>query len=326
MDHAIALPGWRSGRAAPRAKPDVGVVPGYRWRRSDRPELRKALSYVQGRVAEARSLLDIDVPAAQAPLRTSEACERVRELIDRGAAAHSIDSAWELANQLKREVLLIGDTSYVWAQLDYELERDKKPSRWHRWSDHFPRTKLQKLIAARRKGVVDPVLHADAVRSLWKLYELRAEAGLERRVRAEQKCYYLTGLMPLLLLLLVMLALALTRVGGHDVWRQVVVAASAGALGATLSGIFRVRDRLVELDDLRSFWPAMRIQPLIGATAGLITLLVLETGAVNLGAVDSRTWAPRALFSFAAGFSEPFFLGLVHRVAVVPDKGAIQKA
>ena len=33
-------------------------------------------------------------------------------------------------------------------------------------------------------------------------------------------------------------------------------------------------------------------------------------------------WATRALFTFLAGFSEPFFLGLVQRVAVVPDKDA----
>ncbi len=78
--------------------------------------------------------------------------------------------------------------------------------------------------------------------------------------------------------------------------------------------------RLIELDDLRSFWPAMRVQPLIGATAGLVTLFVLETGAVELGARQTASWAALALFTFVAGFSEPFFLGLVQRVAVIPDK------
>lgn len=275
------------------------------------------------RIAEANSLLELT--PADAPLRTEAACKRVRELVDRAAETHSIDAAWELANRLKRELLLIGDASYVWAQLEYEVERDKKPGRWHRWSDHFAPYKLQKLIVARSRGKIDPSLHADAVRSLWKLYEVRAEAGLERRVRAEQKRYYLENLWWILLLLLAILPLALASVGPHGVWSQLAVAASAGALGATLSGIFRVRDRLVELDDLRSFWPAMRIQPLIGATAGLITLLVLESGAVSFGSVQTHTWAPHALFTFAAGFSEPFFLGLVHRVAVIPDKGAVQE-
>ena len=74
-----------------------------------------------------------------------------------------------------------------------------------------------------------------------------------------------------------------------------------------------------ELDDLRSFWPAMRVQPLVGATAGLIVLLVIETGTLDVGG-ESGSWAGRALVAFVAGFSEPFFLGLVQRVAVIPDK------
>jgi hypothetical protein len=81
----------------------------------------------------------------------------------------------------------------------------------------------------------------------------------------------------------------------------------------------KIRDGLRELDDLRSFWPAMRVQPLVGATAGLIVLLVIETGTLDVGG-ESGSWAGRALVAFAAGFSEPFFLGLVQRVAVIPDK------
>jgi hypothetical protein len=33
----------------------------------------------------------------------------------------------------------------------------------------------------------------------------------------------------------------------------------------------------------------MRVQPLIGATAGLVTLFVLETGAVELGAKQTAS-------------------------------------
>jgi hypothetical protein len=34
-------------------------------------------------------------------------------------------------NQLKRELLFLGDVSYVWTQLEYEAQRDKKPNKWH---------------------------------------------------------------------------------------------------------------------------------------------------------------------------------------------------
>jgi hypothetical protein len=319
-DAAIEVTSWSGGRRSGVARPRDPLVPGFWERRRQSPELAKALAFVRRYVAEARNLLDLDDEFA--PLRTPELRARVEDLLNRSVARLSIDSAWELANELKRELLFLGDVSYVWAQLEYEAERDSKPHKWHRWSEHFATKKLTALITARDRANVDRTVHVDAVRSLRKLYELRAEEGLERRARAEQKSRYLTALIPILLVPLVTLSASVHEVGRSGVWKDIAVAASAGALGAILSGIFRVRDRLVELDDLRSFWPAMRIQPLIGATAGLVTLLVLETGTVDLrtGAGATASWATIALFTFAAGFSEPLFLGLVERVAVIPDK------
>ena len=287
-------------------------------RRRQNPEFAKAVAYVQKYVTQARDLLDLDDEPA--PLRTANVRTRLEDLIRKDVTMLSIDAAWDLANELKRELLLVGDASYVWAQLEYEAARDKKPNKWHRWRDYFAPQKLRALIAARTGGVVTEAAHLDAVRSLMKLYELRAEAGLERRVRAAQKYRYLTALIPMLLVGLILLSAGIYENGRVGIWKAMWVAASAGALGATLSGTFRVRDRLIELDDLRSFWPAMRVQPLIGATAGLVTLFVLETGAVELGAQQTASWAALALFTFVAGFSEPFFLGLVQRVAVIPDK------
>jgi hypothetical protein len=84
--------------------------------------------------------------------------------------------------------------------------RDKKPNKWHRWSDYFAPKKLRTLIAARMDGIVTESAHLEAVRSLMKLYELRAESGLERRVRAAQKYRYLTALIPMLLVGLMLLS------------------------------------------------------------------------------------------------------------------------
>ncbi len=319
---AVAVRSWSTGRRD--AVEQLHHVRSYfERRRRQNPEFAKAVAYVQKYLAQARDLLDLDPELT--PLRTAHARERLEELIRRDVTKLSIDAAWELANELKRELLLVGDSSYVWAQLEYEAARDRKPNKWHRWSDYFARQKLRTLIAARTEGSVAAAAHLDAVRSLMKLYELRAEAGLERRVRAAQKYRYLTALIPMLLVGLMLLSAGIYENGREGIWKAMWVAASAGALGATLSGTFRVRDRLVELDDLRSFWPAMRVQPLIGATAGLVTLFVLETGAVELGAKQTASWAALALFTFVAGFSEPFFLGLVQRVAVIPDKQASTK-
>jgi hypothetical protein len=320
---AVAVRSWIPRRGSDEARPRDPLAPGYWERGRQNPELAKALAYVQQYVAEAQNLLDLDDD--HAPLRSDKLRGRISELLSRDMDKLSIDSAWELANELKRELLVLGDVPYVWAQLEYEAKRDRNPNKWHSWSDHYPATKLRALIAARNKATRDRSVHLDAVRCLRKLYEVRAEAGLERRIRAAQKRQYLTALIPILLVPLVTLSASIHEVGRTGVWKDIALAASAGALGATLSGIFRVRDRLVELDDLRSFWPAMRIQPLIGATAGVVTLFVLETGAVDLQASDTTPWAALALFTFAAGFSEPFFLGLVQRVAVIPDKQTSQK-
>jgi hypothetical protein len=316
---AVAVRSWSAGRRGLVARPRIGRANLERRRRQN-PEFAKAVAYVRKYVAQAQDLLDLD--SELRPLQTANGRARLEELIRRDVKKLSIDAAWELANELKRELLLVGDASYVWAQLEYEAARDKKPNKWHRWSEYFAPQKLRALIAARTDGVVSEAAHVDAVRSLMKLYELRAESGLERRVRAAQKYRYLTALIPMLLIGLTLVSAGVYESGREGIWKAIWVAASAGALGATLSGTFRVRDRLIELDDLRSFWPAMRVQPLIGATAGLVTLFVLETGAVELGAKQTASWAALALFTFVAGFSEPFFLGLVQRVAVIPDKQA----
>jgi hypothetical protein len=319
MATTVAVNGWM-----PRRRKGVATVFGAPGRafsdyRRRNPELTKALGHVQTYMAEGRNLLDLD--DQEAPLRTVGVRQRSDDLLTRDLNSLSIDSAWDLANELKQELLFLGDVSYVWTQLEYEAQRDKKPNMWHRWSDHLEPSKLEAFLAARSNGPVDRPVQLDAVRSLKKLYELRADAGMERRTRAEQKRRYLTLLIPILFTLLLALSAAIFEVGGGGMWKLIVLAASAAALGATLSGTLRVRDRLVELDDLRSFWPAMRIQPLIGATAGLFTLLVLESHAVKLAdAAEPTPWAAWALFTFVAGFSEPFFLGLVRRVAVVPDK------
>jgi hypothetical protein len=54
----------------------------------------------------------------------------------------------------RRELLLAGDASYVWAQLEYEAARNKKTNKWHRWSDYFAPQKLRTLIAARAEGSI----------------------------------------------------------------------------------------------------------------------------------------------------------------------------
>lgn len=290
-----------------------------RWRRHTRdPELKKALGYLQAALGEVRRVL------AQPPdglsLRNADVIARLRDVLDQPVGSLRIDSAWELYSEVKSILPFIGNAEYVASQLDHEAERLNDPSRWHPWTLHFSSAELERLRANYERPEPDARLHAQAAGKLAFLYARRAEAGRDRRAKAAQKCRYLNVLGPTLLALQAGLVFAIDAVADEPaIWKQIVVAGTAGALGATLAGTMKIRDGLRELDDLRSFWPAMRVQPLVGATAGLIVLLVIETGTLDVGG-ESGSWAGRALVAFVAGFSEPFFLGLVQRVAVIPDK------
>ena len=300
------------------------LAPG-RWlpRRAD-PELRKVLGVIQSHLSETRRLLD--TPKSGATLRNPAALRELISLVEQDPQALEIDSAWELAGALKRLSLRLGDEAYIASRLEYEHGRAGKAGHWHGWNAHFDAADLQALLDAYRSRRPTPAEHALAVDRLTFLYLMREEAGRDRRARAALKAHILTKLWPGLLVALILLAVAVNYATRGSFLETILLTASAGALGGTLSGVRKARDQLVRLDELRGFWPAMRLQPLIGACAGLIVFLILDSQAIQLGSASSGTWSGRGLLAFAAGFSEPFFLGIVQRVAHVPDQGEDAKA
>ena len=296
-----------------------------RWtRKRSGPELRKALAVIQSEVTETRRLLD--QPADRVSLRTEAALSELRQLLDQDVSKLTIDAAWELAGGLKRLNLRLGDEHYVDALLGHEAARAQQGGRWHPWDEHFEREELSRLLEAYRTGRPSPAQHAQAVDRLTFLYLMRAESGRNRRARAALKCVYLTRLAVVLLALLVGAGVATELVSKDDLWHAVLLTACAGALGSTLSGVLKARDHLVQLDELRSFWPTMRVQPLVGASAGLVVLMLLESEMLTLGAAGAQGGSVQGLLAFVAGFSEPFFLHIVDRVAVLPDRERVPES
>jgi hypothetical protein len=78
------------------------------------------------------------------------------------------------------------------------------------------------------------------------------------------------------------------------------------------------------MNDLRGMRNWMFVQPWVGAAAALAILAVLASGIVKLPGAQSglQSWAGLAAYGFVAGFSEPFFLGVVARIAGVHDSEA----
>jgi hypothetical protein len=306
----------------PRPSLDDLLSQAHWFRKTSQPELRKALEEIQTYVAEARSLRSRP-QASSHPYERKAVEEQLEDLLRVDVQALKIDGAWELANHLKRTLLMLGDANYISALLEREAankarERDK-------WGDHLREAELTELCERCRTGRFDAKAHARAIDRLSLLYRERAETGRALRAIAAQKCRYLKMLMPLLTACLAGLALSLS-LGADTMWHAIVVVTAAGALGATLSGVRTVRDNLGELRDLRSFGGTMMIQPLVGATSGLLLFLLAQAGALPIDGMDTGSAGTLGLLAFIAGFSEPFVLGLVQRIAVISDKQPAPRA
>jgi hypothetical protein len=311
-------PGWD----APLAQ----LLVRAQWRSSSRahPERSKVLGLVQAELSESSRLLSSDDP------RDAAAEDELRALLLEHLRIRTVDDGWELVARLKRLNLRLGrrDRAYVQSLLEYERAHVDDPHHWHTWTMHFRKQELDGLLAAYRNGAgaVQDRQRDHAVTSLNLLYLKRAEAGRDRRAKAAMKDLYLKHLALVLTPFVLGLgAVALvSTTSSHSVWRAFAVSALAGALGSTLSGVLRLRDQLLRMDELRAFRPAMLVQPLVGASAGALVFLLLASHAFSVGSIDPAAWPSPGVLGFAAGFSEPFFLGLVDRVAGLPEQRSTQ--
>jgi hypothetical protein len=109
---------------------------------------------------------------------------------------------------------------------------------------------------------------------------------------------------------------AIIRVGssGPELWEQLLLVGTAGALGSSLAATFKLRDAVEELNTFRALAGVTLIKPVIGASLGLLSWLILTAGGITFEGFDNAEWQTQGIVSFASGFSEPFFLGTIGRV------------
>jgi hypothetical protein len=335
------LLGWIGGLLLPRRSvsgdgPDKDtsleqLLVREQWKSSKRahPERAKVLGLVQSELSEASRLLAMRS-------ERDEALEgELKAVLLANARIDTVDDGWELAGRLKRLNLRLGrcDRAYIQSLLENECAHTYDETHWHTWDEHFQTDELIELLEAYDADppcdpVCDPARDR-AVDRLNFLYLRRAEAGRDRRAKAALKDLYLRRLAVVLVPFLLGLGAiscvsTIVSPASHSVWRSFLVAALAGALGSTLSGVVKLRDQLLRQDELRAFKPAMLVQPLVGASAGALVFLLLAGRAFSLGTMDPAAWPSPGLLGFVAGFSEPFFLGLVDRVAGLPEQRPAQ--
>jgi hypothetical protein len=129
------------------------------------------------------------------------------------------------------------------------------------------------------------------------------------RARRRLRIMYLRYFGPVLLLAGLLFGLAI-GFQHHVGVRVVLLAAAAGAAGAALSGLLKFRDEVRLGAQVREFLPFYLVQVEVGAVFGLFIDLVFAAGWLR--------FAPSAegigVLAFAAGFSEPFALGIVAKM------------
>jgi hypothetical protein len=279
------------------------VPPGERLSDRDRrvlrdPEARKNVEILAARIADA-----ID-RQPRTPALTEATTNRLAKLVGEARQALSLEALLDTRRSVEDLLLEHADLPLLreWTAGEYAEEEATLPT-WRRLygveqpdllNEHLDpssdaveatRMRLQRLVAAR----------------FWLYRPLRARRSLRTR--------YLWRLVPVLFVLGLLLAVAMTLAlpqGARPVW----LAAAAGAAGASLSGLLSFRDEVRLGAQVRAFVPFYLAQVVVGGVFGLLFLLVLTAGWLDLQSNSAQIGA----VAFAAGFSEPFAVGVLARM------------
>lgn len=256
-----------------------------------------------------------------------------------------IDAGWELADAFKQDLLYLADDEYLIARLRSESHpsQEKSTDAWSKHYSDYPPNFIVESIRygkSRKPGGVPsrngatpaeesstnhppPIgrrkARVMAVRRLAFLYDQRAAAGRSGRMVASIRSGYLRRLSLYLAGLLVVLGVMVYVLGeGMSSVNEFVAVVFAGALGSMLAGVYKLRDSKGSIGDLRGFDAQFFAMPALGGSAAAVLLLFMRGGLVAIGGVDvsaEKAWLALAGLGFLAGFSEPFFLGTVERIA-----------
>ena len=283
------------------------------WRRPVRdPELRKVLGRIHLAVITALRL-----NAGDGDRLGDDGRKLFRQLLTIDLNDLNVDSALEVVDSLDQLLIEHGDETYLRSTLAVEIVRDRIDTAVTTWSQAFHEQPPKDEVAGIDTGRNFDEAELEAIRNqLAALYRTRSVLYDLRRARQAMKTRHLLLLAPVLLVLVAAFGAASYWEGEQLV--SIALVMVAGALGAILSGTLKLRDQVENINDLRSFWPSLLVQPLIGAAAGLVLLVGLDSRLIDVSFGGSG-WATRGVIAFVAGFSEPFFLGIVGRVASIGE-------
>jgi hypothetical protein len=276
------------------------------------PEQRKNLDRL---FIAINDVLQLPEPVDRAQVDRLKALRR--RLADTDPSAQTADSLGVILETVDEELAILGTAEYIGAQLVFEETRDGEPT--NEWKSLWQGTDRAVIIEKVSAGVASPDQLACARAKLWIWCRSRHERFVLDRSRDAARGRSLRVLAPMIALLTALVIYAVELTTADATWREGLLVALAGGLGATLSRAYQVRDEVPRLEKLRTFGAGFVLQAALGAAAGVVSWIILFTGLVDIGASDTK-WAIRAAVAFAAGFSEPFFLKTVQGLAGLQSK------
>ena len=213
--------------------------------------------------------------------------------------------------ELERLLIELGDRAYLAGRLaDLYDEQPGTVSTWRSlYGDELPPLLPGGVTrhpeAVRPPGPDEVEATRERLARLMHVKESQAQAVKARWALKSR----VTGPVILVLLLAVAaFAAAVTGLVADD--RALWSAVAAGAAGAALGGLLRLRDEVTLGTQARQFWLFFVGQVLVGAAAGVLTFLIDDGGLVAVAGGGAGV----AAVAFAVGFSEAAFVGLLTRL------------
>ena len=294
-----------------------------RWLLPDHPVRTKNLEKIVGHLQTMLLILPTDDdPRLACLLEQLERPERM-----------AFDSAWEVADLLELEILRLADDPRLHMLLTAQQAAGADGA--HRWERHFPTTYLETLLGDYNGGrFQQDHLRVEARRALEYIHQARIAEYRVDRAKARLRGIYLST-MALLLggLIAAMSYFYLASMGEPDrrsttyLTKALLLTILSGAAGSVLSRAVKLGKQPLHAEPdtnapepplgiraLLSGWKVFFAQPVLGATAALVVFLVFSAGLIQLGDGGELGPAGVALVGFLAGFSEPFFLGVLDKV------------
>jgi hypothetical protein len=249
------------------------------------------------------------------PAQAAAVTARLAELRERIALPTEVPLTLELLLgrrfELERLLIELGDRTYLAGRLaDLYDEQPGAVSTWRSlYGDELPALLpggvTRHPAAAPPPGPDEVEATRERLARLMHAKESQAQA-VKARWALKQR---VTG--PTILVLLLAVAAfgaVVAAMVGDD--RALWSAAAAGAAGAALGGLIRLRDEVTGGTQARQFLLFFVGQVLVGVAAGVLTFLIDDGGLVAVAGGGAGV----AAVAFAVGFSEAAFVGLLTRL------------